>query len=217
MLQSIDYFAPDFGLVAYLSLAPILIPLLLLAARGDDRRAIVALSAGGLACLLVGLILNDGSVGFHFRDSAITNDGFLPDDPPLYIRFFALFLSEALVPVGILLALAAIFFALRHATRARKWGWLAALALSVPILTLAESALFFKSLIFQVNPSFAFHVMLGPALEHDSTPATVYFLTINALLVLAPLPTLLYGLRHRPAGGVSGAPAPVTTPAADIK
>lgn len=213
MLQSIDYFAPDFGLVAYLSLAPILIPLLLLAARGDDRRAIVALSAGGLACLLVGLILNDGSVGFHFRDSAITNDGFLPGDA----HFIAFFVSEALVPVGILLALAAIFFALRHATRARKWGWLAALALSVPILTLAESALFFKSLIFQVNPSFAFHVMLGPALEHDSTPATVYFLTINALLVLAPLPTLLYGLRHRPAGGVSGAPAPVTTPAADIK
>lgn len=212
MPQTIDYIAPDFGLVAYLSLAPILIPLLLLAARGDDRRAIVTLSAAGSVCLLVGVVLNYGFVGFHFRDSAFVNSGFLPGDA----HFIALNLLVALVLAGILLALAAIFFALRHAARDRGWAWLVALAISLPILTLADPALFSKSLIVQVNPSLAYHILFGAALEHDSTPATVYFLAVSALLVLAPLPALLYGLRNRSATGPAAMPTPVATPTAPV-
>lgn len=209
-------YAPDFAQVIYLSLAPLLLPLLLLLARGDGRRAIVTLSIGGLACLLLGVVLNGASVGFQFRDAGPEGKALLSGDA----SFISVFLAEALVPVGVLLSLAALFFALQHAAHTRRWAWLAALAITVPVLSLADPALLSKALIVQINPSLAYHIMFGPMLEHDSTPAAIYFLTVIFLLVLAPLPALLYGMRHRSDGRVPVASAPLTAPVppvADIK
>jgi hypothetical protein len=169
---------------AQLCLGPLILIGLLALTGARPQLAILLTAIAALALLLLGVVIYDSStnlVGYHTS------------------RVEAVAVSLAFLAIGGALSFAATVLALSRSAQSRRWGWFAGLAIFLVIGAVASVAAYdrYALVIWQLRiagqPYFVDPYGLSPFYFSPLSRSPLYFIVWSAVVIIAPLMTLLFG------------------------
>jgi hypothetical protein len=180
-----------------LLLAPLLIIGVTGLARASQKRVILAMAATAMLVLVVGVVYYDVVTGFRSLNGYVFThrSGIASTIPTVESSFVVIAAGNALVSGAAILALS-------QAARLSRWGWFAALAITMLVGQAVMLAFSTGFPLADIRPD-----LYTLYIEGDAQFSVGLFSILSVLIVLNPMVSLLYGLRspHEPA-----ATAPVT-------